>query len=154
MGSFDSEFWNELDEHWEEGEGEEAEKSEYSLLPEGDFDVTVAKWHFMESEKKKTPGMNIEFNVITNGYTNRKLWHTFWLTPNNLPYVFRDVRIMTGQRLSKPSDLQDVNFDNISVRVSTKHEDYNDKTKSVITSFKPIEVKPVGESSGGGEPAF
>ncbi len=153
MGSFDSGFWNELDDHWKEGGEEEADEQEFSLLPEGSYDVRIAKWHFMESADKKTPGMNVEFDVIGQG--NRKLWHTFWLTPANLPYVLRDVRVITGNRVTKPSDLQDVNFEGCVVNVAVKHETYNEKERSNIKSFKTASVQAVeGESSGEGEPSF
>ena len=151
--AFDNTYWKEMDEYWEESGGEEAKDSgdSFDILPKGEYDFHISDFKFMMSLVKGTPGLNMEFTVISEKGRNRKVWHTFWLTPKNMPYVARDIRIITGNRVGKPSDLRDIDFTGVRFPARIKHEEYEKDgekvTKPVIDRFLARPVKAAAASS-------
>ena len=136
-------FWDELDEQWQkearQKAQEEAGKSnDYELLPEGTYNVKVEDWTIMRSKKKETPGLNMEFVVVDGDHKKRKIWHTFWLTPNNLPFVGRDLNFLTGKLFTKFSELKTYDFKDLYVKVKLKHEEYEGKVSAKVAYFSVL----------------
>ena len=149
-----TDFWEELDEHWnneakKEAE-EEAKKGVASLLPEGTYNLKVKDWTFMRSKNKDTPGLNMEFVVANGTHENRVVWHTFWLTRGNLPYVGRDLNYLTGRMFTKFSDLKTYDFKGLYVTVKVKHEEYQGREQPRVAYFSALSG---GESKSDAAPA-
>ena len=49
-------------------------------LPEGVYDVSVAKVEQTVSKSSGNPMLKVEFNVLDDGYQGRKLWANYVLT--------------------------------------------------------------------------
>lgn len=49
-------------------------------LPEGVYDVAIAKVEQTVSKSSSNPMLKVEFNVLSEGYENRKLWANYVLT--------------------------------------------------------------------------
>lgn len=156
-------FWDELDDHWQEEAKKEAEEEarksgEFNLLPEGTYNLQVKDWTIMRSKKKGTPGLNMEFIVVDGKYKNRKQWHTFWLTKNNLAFVGRDLHYLTGRFFTQFSELKTFDFKGLYVTAKTKHEEYEGKVNSKIAYFSTVldkkkeEVKPTATASHEDDP--
>ena len=114
----------------------QAAQSEYSLKPEGDYEVIIKS-----IEEKKfstgTKGINLKLlirnDVPEQKFGNGFLFHTFWKRKQP-----------TELDLSKSANLPDgKSYDTLEeffkdlvdkcIRVTVKHDDYNDKWREVIT---------------------
>ena len=144
-----TDFWEELDEEWNDGAKKEAEeeakKGAASLLPEGTYNLKVKDWTFMRSKNKDTPGLNMEFVVANGTHEGRVVWHTFWLTKGNLAYVGRDLNYLTGRMFTKFSDLKTYDFKGLYVTAKVKHEEYQGKEQVKVSYFSVLsgkETKP------------
>lgn len=51
------------------------------LLPEGTYPASVAKVEQVLSKSKGNPMLKVEFNIEADGYTGRKVWANYVLTP-------------------------------------------------------------------------
>lgn len=49
-------------------------------LPEGIYEVSIAKVEQTVSKSSGNPMLKIEFNILTDGYTGRKVWSNYVLT--------------------------------------------------------------------------
>ena len=126
-----------------------AAQSEYSLKPEGDYEVIIKK-----IEEKKfstgTPGINLKL-LIRNDVPNQKfgngfLFHTFWKRkqPTELDKQVNGYSYGQLMDLSKSANLPDgKSYETLEeffadlidkcIRVTVKHDDYNDTWSEVIT---------------------
>lgn len=52
-------------------------------LPEGLYDVRIAKVEETKSKTSGNPMLKVEFDVLTEGYTGRKIWSNYMLTENS-----------------------------------------------------------------------
>ena len=59
-------------------------------LPRGTYRARVTDGELVTS-KGGTPGYTLTFNVVDGEHSNRRLWHTAWLTPAALPMTKRDL---------------------------------------------------------------
>lgn len=138
-----TDFWDELDQHWtdeakKEAEEEASRSGDYDALPEGNYNVKVKDWVIKRSKNKGTPGLNMEFVVVDGQYKNRRIWHDFWLTKKNLPFVGRDLNYLTGQMFTQFSELKTYDFKGLYVTVKVKHEEYDGKTQVRVSYFSAL----------------
>lgn len=141
MNSFDKAFWDGLDGQFDETDVAEAVAagSDYDIVPTGKYNVRVKEWEFKESRKKKTPGIEFIFEIMSGKSKGRLLWHTFYLTPKNMPYLFKDMYTITAFRFSKPSELRTYDFGSLPISVTVVHEDYDGKNYAKINNFLPVD---------------
>lgn len=131
-----------------DGEYEKAKPADpggtFELIPE-DTEVVVTvvsqKPDFVGS--KRTPTCKVVFSVVSpEMYKGRKIWHDFWLTIPNVPYLKRDLGILGWS--GRPTSLleeTDVSLLSLSARVVVGVESYDGaggktKHKNVIKFFK------------------
>lgn len=53
-------------------------------LPEGVYDVQIAKIEETKSKTSGNPMLKIEFDILSEGYNGRKIWANYLLTENCL----------------------------------------------------------------------
>lgn len=127
----------------------QAAQSDYSLKPEGDYEVIIKS-----IEEKKfstgTKGINLKL-LIRNDVPNQRfgngfLFHTFWKRkqPTELDKQVNGYSYGQLMNLSKSANLPDgKSYETLEeffadlvdkcIRVTVKHDDYNDKWREVIT---------------------
>lgn len=122
-------------------DGKEASGS-FGLWPVGEYPVRVEDFKFVKSSQKGTPGLELDM-VATEGELNgRHAWHTFWLTEKTMPNVARDVRLITGERIKRPSDLRKINYIGCNVVIKIKHEEYEGDLKMRVHYFIEASNRP------------
>lgn len=86
-----SEGWmKELDTLFERTEA--ASRGSFGVIPDKTrVKVRVTSQKFDYSINKGTPGVKVVLEVAEGEYESKKIWHDFWLTEKNLPYLKRDL---------------------------------------------------------------
>lgn len=72
-------------------------------LPEGVYELRIAKVEERKAKSTGDPMLNIEFDVLSEGYTNRKLWANYMLTENcywKLKELFESLGLDTSAAVS------------------------------------------------------
>lgn len=112
---------------------------------------------------KATPDCKVTFEVMecaNPDYVGRKVWHDFWLTSGNAPYLKRDLGILgwKGDRISALTNPSDASLMCLGADVTLGIEDYTDKhgiakRKNVIKFFNENYIyKPKAEGAAAGAP--
>lgn len=79
--------------------------SEYTPLPDGEYEAHLIKGELMSSHSKGTPGYKLTFRLLDESHKGRQLWHTYWLTPEALPWTKRElakIGLTTREQLDLP----------------------------------------------------
>jgi len=90
-----------LDDEWQETEA--AAEGSFEPLPEDDYHCIVVDADLVTSQNDNV-GLNVQFEVLDGDHEGRHVFHTFWLTERNLPYVKRDLAIL-GYEAKTASEL-------------------------------------------------
>jgi hypothetical protein len=117
------EILNELEgfeDQWKQSQ--EAEDRQYKLLPEIAFRCGVQDYRWFHANSG-TLGLELSFEVIEpKEYAGEILPHVFWITSNNLPYVKRDVKKLTGKSLESVKELHAIKWQSCFAEVVNRHE--------------------------------
>jgi len=137
----DREFAEKLrafDQEWKESQPAE-EGSFDPLLPPGNYDCLVVDSHLTESMSGNI-GLNVQFEALKGDFEGRYLYHTFWVTTKNIPYVRRDMGIL-GYSPSSASDLINAQKQimNRKASLNVGQEEYDGRMRNKIRSFSRID---------------
>lgn len=120
-----------LDSEWESTEPAK-QGGEFSVIPEDtEVYVVVTDQKPAIVGENKTPVCKVTFEVVSPAeWEGKPIWHDFWLTTRNLPYLKRDLSILGWQ--GKPSQLLDEGDGSLitlgaKVRVGVEHYHAKDK---------------------------
>jgi hypothetical protein len=81
---------NDLDSMFERVEA--AQKGSFGVIPaKTKVKVKVIEQKFAYSSQKNTPGVKVVLEVGDGDYAGKRIWHDFWLTEKNLPFLKRDL---------------------------------------------------------------
>ncbi|CAM2070255.1 DUF669 domain-containing protein [Sulfidibacter corallicola] len=100
-------FENEIDLSSMDDDFVRAEKKEsksFEDLPEGKYQVRVAKVELTKAKTTGNPMIKWELLVLSGKYRNRRIWRNSVLTANTMSYIKTDLAIC-GLELAKLSDL-------------------------------------------------
>jgi hypothetical protein len=128
-------------------------------LPDGvKVKLAVVEQEFVLVGAKATPDCKVTFEVMeaeNPAHIGRKVWHDFWLTSGNAPYLKRDLGILNwkGDRLSQLTNPSDASLMCLGADVTLGIEEYSDKNgiakkKNVIKFFNENYIyKPKAEGA-------
>ena len=128
-------------------------------IPEGTkVKLAVVEQEFALIGAKATPDCKVVFEVMEGDFIGRKVWHDFWLTSGNAPYLKRDLGILgwKGDRLTQLTNPSDASLMCLGADVTLGVEEYTDKNgiakkKNVIKFFNENYIyKP--KSDGAAKP--
>ncbi|HRR82453.1 MAG TPA: DUF669 domain-containing protein [Planctomycetota bacterium] len=127
----------ELDAEWQETEA--AAEGSFEPLPEGDYKCLVIDADLIKSSNDNL-GLNVQFEVLEGEHEGRHVWHSFWLTGKNLPYVKRDLGIL-GYEAKSASDLMKAksHLMNKKAILRVGVEEYEGRTRNRVKWFARIE---------------
>lgn len=91
----------EFDEQWKNTAP--AEDCNFEPIPEGDYSCIVIDAEMTKSSTDNI-GLNVQFEVVEGEYEGRSVYHTFWITDNNIKFVKRDLEIL-GYKAETIQDL-------------------------------------------------
>jgi hypothetical protein len=130
--------------------------------------VAVVDQEFALIGGKATPDCKVTFEVMESvnpDHIGRKVWHDFWLTSGNAPYLKRDLGTLgwKGTLISQLANPSDASLMCLGADVTLGIEEYTDKNgiakrKNVIKFFNENYIyKPKAaatDSAGGGAAAI
>ena len=101
--------------------------------------------------QKNTAVCKVTFEVVEPAdFAGRRVWHDFWITAPNVPYLKRDLGILgwKGVKLSQLMEEPDASLINLGAAVELDVEDYTDrdgnsKSKNIIKFFEAPFTPPV-----------
>ena len=127
----------ELDEEWRETEA--AEEGSFEPLPEGDYKCMVMDAQLIKSSNDNL-GLNVQFKVLEGEHEGRHVWHSFWLTQKNIPYVKRDLAIL-GYEAKTASDLMRAKAHLVNKKAILRVgvEEYEGRTRNRVKWFSRLE---------------
>ncbi|HRT94003.1 MAG TPA: DUF669 domain-containing protein [Planctomycetota bacterium] len=127
----------ELDEEWQEAEP--AAEGTFEPLPEDDYKCLVVDAELVRSQNDNV-GLNVQFEVLEGDYEGRHVWHSFWLTEKNIPYVKRDLAIL-GYEAKTASDLMRAKAHLVNKKAILRVgvEEYEGRTRNRVKWFSRLE---------------
>lgn len=92
--------------------------------------VRVIEQKFFYSSQKNTPGVKVVLEVGEGDYGGRKIWHDFWLTEKNIPYLKRDLATLgfTG-KLSSLAQGASTDLIGMGAEITVAIEEYESQNK-------------------------
>lgn len=105
---------------------------------------------------KQTPVCKVTFEVVEpTEYAGRRVWHDFWITVPNVPYLKRDLAILgwKGGKVSALMEETDASLINLGAVIEVDVEEYTDRdgnprSKNVIRFFEAPYTPPApGEAA-------
>jgi hypothetical protein len=138
--STDREFAEKLkafDQEWKEAQP--AEEGSFDPIPPGNYDCIVVDAKLTESMSGNI-GLNVQFEVLNGEYEGRYIYHTFWVTSKNIPYVKRDMGIL-GYSPNSAADLINAQRQIMSKKASLNvgQEEYDGRMRNKVRSFARID---------------
>lgn len=129
-----------FDREWKESKT--AEEGSYEPLPPGDYEVIVIDAKLTESQGGNV-GLNTQFEVTKGEFEGRYLYHTFWVTSKNIPYVKRDMG-MLGYAPNSAADLVNAKryIMNRRIILHVGQEEYEGRMRNKVRGFSKIEDNP------------
>ena len=129
-----------FDREWKEADP--AEEGSYEPLPPGDYEGIVIDAKLTESQGGNV-GLNTQFEVTQGEQEGRYIYHTFWVTSKNIPYVKRDMG-MLGYSPNSAADLVNAKRHIMNTRVilHVGQEEYEGKMRNKVRGFSKIEDNP------------
>ena len=117
-----------------------AEEGSFEPLPPGDYEGLVIDAKLTESTSG-TVGLNTQFEVTKGEHEGRYVYHTFWVTSKNIPYVKRDIG-MLGCTLNSSADIVNAQKQimNKKVILHVGHEEYEGKMRNKVRGFSRIDA--------------
>jgi hypothetical protein len=137
----------------------DAPEMDFSLLPDDKYPLKISKVEIRTSTNTGKTGFNITCDVISGEHKNRKLFHTFWLSPENpkaMGFFFADMGNLGIPRnffLTNPSNetlMTQLKGRTFLGKVGT--EEYNGKESNKIQNISKLETVG-GAGPAGGPPA-
>ena len=127
----------ELDDEWQQTEP--AAEGSFDPLPEDDYECIVVDAELVKSSNDNI-GLNVQFEVIKGEHEGRHVYHTFWLTEKNLPYVKRDLAIL-GYEAKTASELLKAKGPLMHKKAVLRvgQEEYEGRTRNRVKWFTRIE---------------
>ena len=127
----------ELDDEWQETEP--AAEGSFEPLPEDDYECMVIDAEIVKSQNDNV-GLNVQFQVVKGDHEGRHVYHTFWLTQKNIPYVKRDLAIL-GYEAKTASDLMKAKgpLMNKKAILRVGQEEYEGRTRNRVKWFSRLE---------------
>jgi hypothetical protein len=112
------------------------------LLPEGTYRCEIVHGELFESSRKRTPGYQITFRVLSGECAGRLIMHTLWLTERALSFAqwqLGNLGITQPEQLEEPlsAGLK------ADVELETKTDD-RDREYNRVRSFKLVPKVPAG----------
>ena len=107
-------------------------------LPAGEYPCRVLSGELFAA-KKGTPGFKLSFEVTEGQYTDRRIWHDLWLTPQALPMSKRDLAklgVTQLEQLEQPLPRGIL----VKVKIALRKDD-DDKEFNKVNSFKAIGIE-------------
>lgn len=153
--------FDDLDAAWKNSEPAKA-GGNFEPLPEGtEVSAVVTKQEFRLIGQKATPCVKVTFEVteaVEPMHVGRLIWHDFWLTAPNAPYLKRDLGVLgwKGDRLSILTNPTDASLMQLGAKMKLGIEPYTDasgnqKSKNIIRFFN--ETYKYTPPAGGEKPA-
>ena len=136
----------ELDQEWQGTEA--AAEGSFEPLPEDDYTCIVIDAEMVKSSNDNI-GLNVQFEVLEGEYEGRHVYHTFWLTEKNLPYVKRDLAIL-GYEAKTASELLKAKNKLMHKKAVLRvgQEEYEGRTRNRVKWFARIEEAQAAASEG------
>lgn len=127
----------EFDREWKDTEP--AQEGVFDPLPPGSYEAILIDASLTESSTG-TVGLNCQFEVTKGDHEGRYLFHTFWVTGKNLPYVKRDMGVL-GYSPASAADLVNAkrHLMNKKAVLSVGQEEYEGKTHNKVRSFSRLD---------------
>ena len=137
----------ELDEEWQETEA--AEEGSFEPLPEDDYECIVVDAEMVKSSNDNI-GLNVQFEVLNGDHEGRHVYHTFWLTEKNLPYVKRDLAIL-GYEAKTASELMKAKGALMHKKAVLRvgQEEYEGRTRNRVKWFTRVEEAQAAAAEAG-----
>ncbi len=135
----------EFDRDWKESKT--AEEGSYDPIPPGDYEGIVIDAKLTESQGGNV-GLNTQFEVTKGEHEGRYIYHTFWVTSKNIPYVKRDMG-MLGYSPNSAADLVNAKrfIMNRRIILHVGQEEYEGKMRNKVRGFSKIEDIPLKAES-------
>jgi hypothetical protein len=137
--------WDDLDKAFREATAAKAGTSNFDPIPEGaKVKLAVTKQEFKLVGANATPCSKVTFEVMEGEWIDRKVWHDFWLTGPNAPYLKRDLDTLgwdtAKNPISKLTDPADASLMCLGADVTLGIEEYTGadgvtKRKNIIKFF-------------------
>lgn len=125
-----SENWiDDLDNKFDQIEA--AQRGSFGVIPaKAKVRVRVTSQKFDYSRQKNTPGVKVVLEVGDGDYVGKKIWHDFWLTEKNLPYLKRDLATLgfTG-KLSTLAQETNTDLIGLGAEITVDVEEYEAQNK-------------------------
>ena len=127
----------ELDAEWQQTDA--AEEGSFDPLPEDDYTCVVLDVDLVKSSNDNI-GLNVQFEVVEGEHEGRHVWHSFWLTERNIPYVKRDLAIL-GYEAKTASDLMKAKGPLMHKKAILRvgREEYEGRTRNRVKWFTRVE---------------
>ncbi len=144
MSDDDPRDWvDRLDKDYEEAEAADPGADSFDPIPDKTVvDVVVIEQKYDEVGENATSVCKATFEVTTEKYIKKRIWHDFWLTEPNLTYLKRDLGLIgwEGKKLSALMNKTDTSLLRCAASVTVGIEKFkdrngNDRTKNVIKYF-------------------
>ena len=134
----------ELDNEWQETEP--AAEGSFDPLPEDDYECVIVDADMVKSSNDNI-GLNVQFEVVKGEHEGRFVYHTFWLTEKNLPYVKRDLAIL-GYEAKTASELLKAKGPLMHKKAVLRvgQEEYEGRTRNRVKWFTRIEEAQSAET--------
>jgi hypothetical protein len=119
---------------WEKTEAAD----DFAPLPSGEYTCRVLSGELFNA-KKGTPGYKLTFEVAEGEYTDRRVWHDLWLTPQALPMSKRDLAklgVIQLEQLEQPLPPGILVKLKLALRKDDQGNDHNR-----VRSFEPIGIE-------------
>jgi hypothetical protein len=126
-----------LDDEWQETEA--AAEGGFEPLPEGDYTCVVIDAEMVTSSNDNL-GLNVQFEVVEGEHEGRYVFHSFWLTERNIPYVKRDLAIL-GVEAKRASELAKAKGKLMHKKavLHVGQEEYDGKVRNRVKWFARVE---------------
>ncbi len=154
MGSFDD-----IDKAW--GTQEPAPPGgNYPVIPNGTKGIRVAvidqKADYIGGNE--TPDVKVTFEVVEpENFEGVRIWHDFWITRANVPYLKRDLLTLgwKGEKISALMDPNNADLIGLGAEVTVNEEEYEkdgQKRKKNTVRFFDAPWKPPAPAEGEAPP--
>ncbi len=126
-----------VDRAWRETQP--AEEGSFEPLPSGTYEGIVMDAKLTESSTG-TIGLNVQFEVTKGDYEGRYIFHTFWVTSKNIPYVKRDMG-MLGCSINSVGDVINAQkrLMNKKAILHVGQEEYDGRMRNKVRSFSRLD---------------
>jgi hypothetical protein len=112
------------------------------LLPEGTYRCEIVHGELFESSRKRTPGYQITFKVLSGECAGRLIMHTLWLTERALSFAQWQ---LSNLGITRPEQLEEPLPAGLKadVELETKFDD-RDREYNRVRSFELVPKVPAG----------